>query len=247
MGVGIFLFIDSQANGPHDVDVIERLLSQAEPDEDDPAPIQVSPETLAAIEGMKDWRPIEEVIIWERAQMLKPVQAEVFSIVSKKLNAGSDTRGARSEVVKLLRDRGAQVSMPAVDSLGVVLQANMDLLRYYNQYSERSNLWEVESSEFYPAFEILVVSEPQCPRDWKSLWVAAGGVLREGRMVAKRNDPIWLKLSDFNFPFPPFRLDNELILESVDRNDCEKLGIECDGSLIHLPPLDREFELAGLL
>jgi hypothetical protein len=67
-----------------------------------------------------------------------------------------------------------------------------------------------------------------------------------GRMVAMKNDPIWIAISDFGLPWPPFKLDSGMWLSDVGWTECLHLGLVEEGRLvIQLPPLKVNTALDG--
>lgn len=77
----------------------------------------------------------------------------------------------------------------------------------------------------YPAQELVRIESREVPRRWTERWREAGGTLRQGRMVALKNDRIWTRLSRFGSPFPPFDFNSGMGLEDVSRREAEKLGL----------------------
>lgn len=69
--------------------------------------------------------------------------------------------------------------------------------------------------------------------DWPSRWVAAGGELFEGRMVALKDSPVWQALGDgaggyedtLGNPFPPFAFGSGYGIEQIRRAECLQLGV----------------------
>jgi hypothetical protein len=63
------------------------------------------------------------------------------------------------------------------------------------------------------------------------MWVRAGGRLFDGRMIARTDDPIWLKTIDeggfnrFGNPFPPFDYGSGMWTRSVARSEAIALGV----------------------
>lgn len=62
--------------------------------------------------------------------------------------------------------------------------------------------------------------------DWKKRWTEAGGRLYDGRMIARVDDPIWAKISDFGVPYEPFDRSGEYGLKAIKRPELQALGIE---------------------
>lgn len=91
----------------------------------------------------------------------------------------------------------------------------------------------------FPAQELLRVEDREAPRDWAKIWQAEGGVLRRGRMVALKDDPIWTAISRFGRPWPPFDYGSGMGLEDMDRAEAESLGLLKPGQVV--PPTKKDF------
>jgi hypothetical protein len=85
------------------------------------------------------------------------------------------------------------------------------------------------------------------PRDWKSAWTEVGGKLYYERMVARKDDPVWAKLSDFGFSFPPFSFDPVAWRQDIKAEDAEFLGVVDIGTPVKPPAPTRKFDLIGIL
>lgn len=89
--------------------------------------------------------------------------------------------------------------------------------------------WKMEQDadvlDAFPAQELIRVEEREMKRDWSRRWVEKGGTLREGRMIALKNDPIWSKLSRFGTPWPPFDFNSGMGLDDIGRDEAERLGL----------------------
>jgi hypothetical protein len=66
--------------------------------------------------------------------------------------------------------------------------------------------------------------------DWNQHWTKCGGRFYRGEMVASKWDPVWVKISAFSLPFPPFELGSGYEVEDVGRPEAEALGL-------HLPAI----------
>lgn len=79
----------------------------------------------------------------------------------------------------------------------------------------------------FPAKELfrLPQSNPVKPRDWRSRWVSNGGSIYAGRMIAPVNDPIWVAISRFGEPYPPFDYNSGMSTRPVSRSECLDLGV----------------------
>lgn len=102
----------------------------------------------------------------------------------------------------------------------------------------------------WPAQELMPSSATHPRTDWEERWfsaaqesgdIKAGEVLDEtGRMVALKTSGIWVALSRFGVPWPPFDYGSQRRLRSVDRDEAVELGLlEADSEL---QPVDEQFD-----
>lgn len=90
----------------------------------------------------------------------------------------------------------------------------------------------------YPAWELVRIHQREKPRDeftdltWASRFYQAGGKLRDGRMVAAKDDPVWDNLGGSElFPdgldasFPPFAFHSGMGWRAVRRDEAIALGV----------------------
>ena len=90
----------------------------------------------------------------------------------------------------------------------------------------------------WPAQEFYRAEERKEPRDWPSRWEEAGGEFypgpsdyAEGRMIALKDDPIWVEISAFGLPYAPFDYNSGMDLRDVDHDEAVSLGIIDDDYL----------------
>jgi hypothetical protein len=90
-----------------------------------------------------------------------------------------------------------------------------------------------------PAQELLRIEDRVEKRNWLAVWKAAGGKTFKGevmdpvtgemvetmRMIALKTDPIWVTISRFKKPWPPFEWGSGMGLKNVRRREAEKLGV----------------------
>ena len=106
--------------------------------------------------------------------------------------------------------------------LDVVVKTNTDLVCGYRSFVQGM---DPEVLDAYPARELVQVKCGAEPYDWKVRWVESGGQLRGDRMIALKNDPVWLKLSDFGHPHPPFAFVSGMDMVDVSRVEAVELGL----------------------
>jgi hypothetical protein len=87
----------------------------------------------------------------------------------------------------------------------------------------------------FPAWELVRIEPRMVPRDWETRWFEAAqqvgwdGVARDaldaGRMIALKTSPIWVAISRFQKPHPPFDFNSGMGVEDIDRSEAEDLEI----------------------
>ncbi len=93
----------------------------------------------------------------------------------------------------------------------------------------------------YPAQELLRVEDREEPRDWPQRWRDAGGQFFDGgRMVALKVDPIWIAISRFDQPWPPFDFGSGMGVRDVRRREAVELGLLARGQ--RLEPVAPEYD-----
>ncbi len=84
-----------------------------------------------------------------------------------------------------------------------------------------------------PALELYRAQQAREPRDWESAWAKAyaevgGKGAAKSRMVALHDSPIWVALSEFNRPHPPFDWGSKMGIRPVSLAEAVKLGLIAD-------------------
>lgn len=110
----------------------------------------------------------------------------------------------------------------SVARLQLVVNTQLELAYGYGQYVAAMD--EDILSE-WPAWELVRITPRKAPRDWPTRWAEAGGTLHDGRMIALKTDPVWVKLSRFGNPHPPFDFNSGMGVEEVDRDTAESFGL----------------------
>lgn len=100
------------------------------------------------------------------------------------------------------------------------------------------------SLNLYPAQRLIRIRPAKIPRDWEQIWADAGEAIQwEGAaqddMIALKTSPIWVEISEFGVPWPPFRYGSGMGLVDVPRTRAEALGLVDAGE--RLDPEDGAF------
>ena len=190
-----------------------------------------------------DW-DIMDAAIKERAFVSSRVESVNFldtcrNRIDDLLENSRDTDGALvsrarvvSDIMRAARDAGiargtASLSDPgSYDRANVIIDTNAGMAAGYVQ-AELANSHGARMA--FPAQELLRFEERETPRDWKTRWTAAGGKLYGGRMIALKGDPIWIGISRFGNPYPPFDFNSGMGVEDVAYDEAVELGVIQDG------------------
>jgi hypothetical protein len=110
--------------------------------------------------------------------------------------------------------------------------------------------WQTDNDpdilDAFPAQELIRILPRLKERDWPAKWEDKGGVLLDGdRMAALKTDPIWMKISRFGTPWPPFDYGSGMGLRDLDREEAETLGLIQPGD--RMKPVQQEDFNAALV
>ena len=109
--------------------------------------------------------------------------------------------------------------------LNLIIDTNERMADGYGQFVQSQDERIIEE---WPCQELVRVMQRKEPRNWPDRWVKAGGVIygqNRDRMVARKDDPIWIKISVFGLPYPPFDFGSGMGLLDVGRDEAVELGV----------------------
>ena len=158
--------------------------------------------------------------------------------VAEYARGGTDLSKIRMEMRQSLSEAGYQ-PRPGEEGtihdlftqarLDVIVKTNVAQARGYMQYAEGMSPGAFAA---FPAQEFTRIRHSRLPRqDWPQRWRKAGGRTFGGRMIALKDDPVWVKLSVFGNPFPPFDWGSGMGVMDVDRRTAIELGLVDDAAL----------------
>lgn len=122
-------------------------------------------------------------------------------------------------------DEGSIHDLSSRRRLDVSLQTNADLAAGWAQ--RKADMLDIAN----PGQELYRAKQAREPRDWATRWAEAAaavgweGVAREGSFIALKTSPIWVELSRFGQPYPPFDFNSGMWVRAVDDDTCERLGL----------------------
>lgn len=78
----------------------------------------------------------------------------------------------------------------------------------------------------WPCQELIRLTEAKVPRPWPARWRAKGGrFFGGGRMIARKDSPIWAAISRFGSPIPPYDFNSGMDVIEIDRDEAVALGV----------------------
>lgn len=87
----------------------------------------------------------------------------------------------------------------------------------------------------FPCQELYREEGRQVPRDWRARWAAAGGEFHGGRMIARKDSPIWSAISRFGTPFPPYDFASGMGIRDISREESISLGVIRPDDQLEMP------------
>ncbi len=165
------------------------------------------------------------------ANFLDVCQAKLADLLAGAANQdGAVTSRAEvvSAIMQIARAEGIALGTNRLSDPGsaaranVIVDTNAGLAAGYVR-AEIGNTYGARLA--FPAQELVRIEKRQEPRDWRRRWTEHGGRLYAGRMVALKGDPIWLAISRFGVPYPPFDFNSGMGVEDVSFDEAVSLGV----------------------
>lgn len=178
------------------------------------------------------------------AQFLQDASDEIQDILDGK----QDRATARLKMKQLLDrlgyvppegEEGTLTDLGSDDRLNLILDTNVQMAQGYGRWKQGQDPTILDA---WPAQELIDTNPGQTEnrRDWEQIWENAGGTVQpDGRMIALKNDPIWVEISRFRLPYPPFDFGSYWDVADVDYDEAVALGLLQPGQQI--TPQDRGF------
>lgn len=136
---------------------------------------------------------------------------------------------AITELRAMMKARGLDTGAPdaltnpaAAKRIALVIDTNRAQAQGYARFKRSSSGGALLA---FPAQELVRIRNSKEQRDWQARWIAAGGKLTNGRMIALKTDPIWVALNRFGVPYPPFDFNSGMGVKDISRREAIALGI----------------------
>lgn len=126
------------------------------------------------------------------------------------------------------QDAGTIKDLYTKARLDVMMKTNADQAKGYASHIRATTAGAILA---FPAYEFVRVEKRNMKRDWGARWKAAAdkvgweGVAKSGGMIALKTSPIWVALSRFGNPFPPFDFNSGMGVRDVKKSKCREIGL----------------------
>ncbi|MGN0836199.1 MAG: hypothetical protein ACI4OS_02055 [Akkermansia sp.] len=166
----------------------------------------------------------------DNARILSSYRQTAAAIAAGRMSEAEGRRRIREQLAAIgyaptADDVGTLQDLSSRRRLDVALQTNVNLARGWAE--RRANLGDLT----HPGQELYRQRRARVPRDWTSRWAAAAaavnweGVARGGAFIALLTSPIWVQLSRFGYPYPPFDFGSGMRVRPVSYQTCKELGL----------------------
>lgn len=137
------------------------------------------------------------------------------------------------------RDEGTIKDLRSESRLNVIVRTQEEMATGHGQYLQSI---DPDTMDLWPAWELIRLRDSKVKRNWEDRWQEAAGqagdtdaarmLAEHGRMIARKDSPIWVALSRFGRPHPPFDFNSGMGVEDVRRGECIELGLIRQGDRI---------------
>ncbi len=175
----------------------------------------------------------------ECERILSAMQARLLRAVSlqrEKLANGKEITMDRARFIGEMQDElhalgytpekpsdiGTIRDLSSAGRLGLIWDMQMAMAFGYANWKASFDPALIEAA---PCWELVRLEERVDKRPWLEIWQDHGGKLYDGRMIALCSDPIWIWISEFGVPWPPFRWGSGMGLKKIRWREANALGI----------------------
>ena len=169
----------------------------------------------------------------ERAMFSATVQNSDFLTKAaesiERILAGETNKATERTALRQLAESFGLDQIAKDPRLNLIIDTQIKMAEGYGSWLEGQH---PSVLDMWPAQEFYRAEERKEPRDWPARWEAAGGTFYpgdgdypEGRMIALKDDDIWVEIYEFGLPYAPFDYNSGMDLQDVDHDEAVELGI----------------------
>lgn len=152
-----------------------------------------------------------------------------------RITAGETNKATERTMLRELAESMGERKLAQDGRLDLILDTQTRMAEGYGSWIEGQH---PSVLDIWPCQELYRAEERKEPRDWPSRWEDAGGEFYpgdsdypEGRMIALKDDDIWVEISAFGNPYPPFDFNSGMWVKDVNHDEAVELGIIDDDYL----------------
>lgn len=230
----------------------------------EPLPFLQAVRRLSGREVLPSWLRTDQwsavpLAVRERAFFSAGVEsARVLDTMQRKITEALDLSGRdagrafmdRSKFVSEMRERlgaapgdsGQLTDLTSRRRLELIYDMNVEEAHEFGRFQIGQ---DPDLLDAYPAQELVRVEMRREERDWAQRWAAAGGKEYDGRMIARKDDNVWVRISRFDRPYPPFDFGSGMGVEDIDRDEAVSLGVIAENEVPASAPREYNEALAS--
>ena len=171
-----------------------------------------------------------------------PYLAKVREVCTAMAAGSINAADARAQLIPILeqmghspQDDGGLKNPASIRRLNLIIDTQTQMASSVARLSEQTEA----TLNLFPAWELTRLENRAIPReDWPARWRAAGASVNwegalQNRFIALKSSPIWAALGNgaggftdtLGNPYPPFAYSSGMDWLDVDRETCDRLGL----------------------
>ena len=207
----------------------------------------VLPTWLTSDEMSEILPELRERAVWSaqvhNAEMMEGIADELDDLIATgvETEAGGPERAfdlpgsPRQRMTELADELGVE-ELTSESRMSLILRTQSDMAFGYGDFKQATSdgalmafpCWELKRAEWRldPRRSDNNNRKTGIPDQyWQERWEKAGGEFYDGRMIARKDDEIWLEISDFGLPHDPLAFNTGYRRFDVGYKECVELGV----------------------
>jgi hypothetical protein len=191
----------------------------------------ILPTSLGSAELERISADILERSLFSARTMNAEYLQKVSDVLDRYLRGELDLATARLELKQKLAEIGYAPApgdeetlrdLSSDERINLVIRTNAEMARGYGTWLQGQ---QAPILDRWPAQELYRAFNRKVPRNWIKRWSDAGGEFYGGRMIALKNTDLWIRISRFGTPYPPFDFNSGMWIKDIDRETAMSLGL----------------------
>lgn len=216
----------------------------------------ILPTNMSAAELEKLDVDIRERSMFSARNMYEEYLQTAGNGIAKIIEGKLDQPSLRLELKQLLKKlnyipepgtEGTLLDFSSTARIDLVIETNVQMAAGYGQWRQGQQEFVLKQ---WPASELYRREDRTKERDWETRWIDAAHMIGDedalqvfteggGRMIARKDSPIWEAISRWSQPYPPFDYNSGMWTRDTDADEAESLGLPID----NVRPQFRGFEM----